>query len=264
MFYNCQAPNIFHVYTAEHEQHLRELKLPSGAARTALLTFIPSHPANHTPTNGTRNAQRLFPAPRDNICRYGEMIDGIQFAKATAAAVKWVTECALWIGEGLVDLGEALWEWGKSAARDPAGAWEGIKEAVVEALNFILDFILYTFEIVFKVVVRGLMELGRAVLNPLFSTVVSLQNRGSSVTSDDLNGLKAFTPPSIPDPLNCIFEIVAKFKNILDFIKEQIVNIMVDVIVSIAGAIPGLSDFNFRQFLGLLKNPSSLAGNAEF
>jgi len=185
------------------------------------------------------------------------------FAKATSAAVKWVTECALWIGEGLVDLGEALWEWGKSAARDPAGAWEGIKDAVVEALKFILDFILYTFEIVFKVVVRGLMELGRAVLKPLFSTVVSLQNRGSSVTSDDLNGLKAFTPPSIPDPLNCIFEIVAKFKSILDFIKEQIVNIMVDVIVSITGAIPGLSDFNVRQFLGLLKNPSSLADNAE-
>jgi len=139
-------PAIPHIYTPEHEQHLRELKLPTGAARIALLTFISSHPVNHEPTNGTRDAQRLFSALRGNSCLYGEMTDGTSFAKATADAGKWMTECALWIGEGLVYLGEALREWGKSAARDPAGAWEEIKDAVVEALNFLKNWLLNAIE----------------------------------------------------------------------------------------------------------------------
>jgi len=96
------------------------------------------------------------------------MTDGIQFAKATSAAVKWVTECALWIGEGLVDLGEALWEWGKSAARDPAGAWEEIKDAVVEALNFMKQWALSNAANLFDNLFTKILNLDKSSLPDTF------------------------------------------------------------------------------------------------
>jgi len=57
----CMRPfhDIPHIYTAEYEHYLRELKLPPArAGGTALLTFIPSHPANHEPTL-TKPAMRM-------------------------------------------------------------------------------------------------------------------------------------------------------------------------------------------------------------
>jgi len=184
--------DIPHVYTAEYEHYLRELKLPTGAARTALLTFIPSHPVIHEPTNGTRNAPRFFDGLRGNICRYGEMIDGIQFAKATAAAVKWVTECALWIGEGLVDLGEALWEWGKSAARDPAGAWESIKKAVVEALDFLIELIMQKAWQMIEKLIEPVQEAMDKFSSEIYSAFMldfqGFNNYGNSQSSDGALG----------------------------------------------------------------------------